>query len=209
MPSPIATRAYRSKIGRLPFAVRNELCERIRDGATAASLCTWLNKHPAYKATGAARVNAQNITDWRNTGYKDWLFDNQRAHNLRKYAETAHHIATATGGDPAAVGARILTARLLDMFEAAEEGTALELSNAVAKLRKGENDAQKLALDTEKTQLARESLKLEKDKFKRATCEMFLKLNNDQKALSIADGPGTNEAKIKALLEYMDREEQR
>ena len=37
------TRCYRSKIGRLPFAVRNELNERIRDGAQGAELLDWLN----------------------------------------------------------------------------------------------------------------------------------------------------------------------
>ncbi len=34
----MTTRCYRSKIGRLPFAVRNELNERIRDGAQGLSL---------------------------------------------------------------------------------------------------------------------------------------------------------------------------
>ena len=37
------TRCYRSKIGRLPFAIRNELNERIRDGAQGAEILEWLN----------------------------------------------------------------------------------------------------------------------------------------------------------------------
>ena len=39
----MTTRCYRSKIGRLPFAVRNELNERIRDDAQGAEILDWLN----------------------------------------------------------------------------------------------------------------------------------------------------------------------
>ena len=203
----IETRAYRSKIGRLPFAIRNELCERLRDGATGAELCKWLNKHPAYKATKAAPLNDQNISDWRTTGYAAWLNSQSKAQHMRDMAETAQQIVVATGGDPSAVGARILAGKMLDMMEGADEETASELSKAISSLRKGENDSQKLALETQKTELARQSLALEKDKFKRTTCELFMKWHNNQKALDIADGPGTNDDKIKALLDYMDREE--
>lgn len=198
----IETRAYRSKIGRLPFAVRNELCERLRDGATGAELCKWLNGDGCV-----IPFNNQNITDWRNTGYAAWLKAHERAQHLRDYTEAAQHIAEATGGDPTAVGSRILAGRMLDMLEAVDEETAEGFSNAVSKLRKGDNDAKKIALETQKTELARQTLALEKDKFKRTTCELFMKWHNNQKALDIADGPGTNDDKIKALLDYMDREE--
>ena len=39
----MTTRCYRSKIGRLPFAVRNELNERIRDGEGGPAILAWLN----------------------------------------------------------------------------------------------------------------------------------------------------------------------
>ena len=44
----MTTRCYRSKIGRLPFAMRNELNERIRDGEGGPAILAWLN---AEKAT--------------------------------------------------------------------------------------------------------------------------------------------------------------
>lgn len=205
--SNIATRAYRSKIGRLSWTLRNELCERIRDGATAAELLTWLNQHAELR--GKAPINAQNITDWRTTGYRDWLSAHQRAHHLRQYAEAAQHIASATGGDPTAVGSRILAGRLLDMLEAADEETAAGFARAVMQLRKGEHDAEKLKLEKRKADLATESLALEKEKFRRQTCEIFLKWYADKTTAAIAAGIGSNEDKIAALLEYMDMEEAR
>ena len=45
------TRAYRSKIGRLPVAVRIDLCERMLDGAPGAVLVAWLNRRSDVKKT--------------------------------------------------------------------------------------------------------------------------------------------------------------
>lgn len=207
------TRAYRSKIGRLRFALRNELCERMLDGATGAALCTWLNKHAevkrSLKASEAGKINAQNLTDWRGTGYKDWLASRARAQHIRNYAEISMHIAEATGGSPAAVGSRILAGKMLDMLEAVDQETADGFSNAVSRLRKGENDSAKIELERRKADRDDEILKLEKDKFRRSTAELYLKWHADRTATDIATGPGTNDEKIKALLAYMDREENR
>ena len=204
-------KADRSKIGRLPFVLRNRVCEMIMDGATSAQVCAFVNGSPEFAAlrrdTGCQPLNAQNVTDFRQAGYVRWRRDRQRTDNLRALAESANHIAAASGGNPAAVGARILAGRLIDMLESADDATALDLADALVSLRKGENDAAKLELDRRRADLQRESLELEKDKFRRQTCEMFLRWYADRKALAIADGPGTNDDKIKALLAYMDAQE--
>lgn len=208
-----ATRAYRSKIGRLPFAVRTELNERIRDGATGQAVMDWLSGHAAWAAvqaeTGCGAVNAQNLTDWRNTGYRDWLGEQDKTERLRSLASLSESIAAQTGGDPAAVGARILAGRLLDALEAADPETQGDLVKAFATLRAGETDARRVAIAHEKVALSRQALALERQRFRRQTCEMFLKWYADQRAAAIADGPGTNDDKISALLAYMDKEEAR
>ena len=205
------TRAYRSKIGRLPFRIRTELNERLRDGATGAAVLNWLNDTPEMThvraETGCDDVNPQNLTDWRGTGYKDWLDEQEATGRLRAYASLSEAIVHQTGGDPAAVGARILTARLLDMIERAGPEDAAELTKAISALRAGEADAQKIGLARDKNELARQSLALDKDKFRRQTCELFLKWYDDRQALAIAAGPGTNADKIQALLAFMDREQ--
>jgi hypothetical protein len=208
-----ATRAYRSKIGRLPFAVRTELNERIRDGATGTAILEWVNTHPAWlkinRELGTASVSPQNLTDWRGTGYKDWLGEQDKTARLRSLASLSQSIALQTGGDPAAVGARILTAKLLDALEEADPVTQGELVKAFASLRAGEADAQRVQIARDKNDLARQSLALDLQKFQRQTCELFLKWHNNQQALSIATGPGTNDDKIQALLKFMDKEESR
>jgi hypothetical protein len=208
-----ATRAYRSKIGRLPYAVRTELNERIRDGATGTAILAWINSHPAWRKVsaeiGCGDLNPQNLTDWRGTGYKDWLGEQDKTARLRSLASLSQSIALQTGGDPAAVGARILTAKLLDALEEADPVTQGELVKAFAALRAGEADAQRVQIARDKNDLARQSLALDLQKFQRQTCELFLKWHNNQKALSIANGPGTNDDKIQALLKFMDKEEAR
>lgn len=192
----MTTRAYRSKIGRLPFAVRNELNERLRDGHTGPEILTWLNAHKAWRKLRAsfanADISAQNLTDWRTTGYADWLLNQSRADHIRAYAETAQTIATAAGGHPAAVGSRILAAKMIDLLESADAETATDLARAISQLRKGEQDQTKLQLDAERNRLAQQQLTLARDKFRRETCELFLRWYNDQKVKAIIDDSTTD-----------------
>jgi len=207
----MSTRAYRSKIGRLPFAVRNEINERLRDGQTGTDVLSWISKHPAWRAVkrslGCGDPSPQNLSDWRDTGYADWLRDQERTDHLRKLAEFADAVSARTGGDPSAVGARIVAGRLLDVCEAADSETVGDLVKAFTSLRAAENDARRTDLAQEKNDLARKQLDLAREKFRRDTCELFLKWHSDRHAADIAAGPGTHEAKIAALLAYMDREE--
>ena len=189
------TRCYRSKIGRLPFAVRNELNERIRDGAQGAELLDWLNGLKETKKVlremggpGAvpAAVNAQNLTDWRSTGYKDWLDDQADADRFRRLAEVSHTLATAAGGSAAGVACNIATAKIMDALEGADEDKIADLTRALAALRSGENAAQKVALAEEKNAIQKEQLELSRAKFERDTARLFIKWAQNRDALSIA-----------------------
>ena len=199
------TRCYRSKIGRLPFAVRNELNERIRDGAQGAELLDWLNglketkrilremggpRSVAAETGGprsvAAAINAQNLTDWRSTGYKDWLEDQADADRIRRVAELSHTIATAAGGSAAGVACNIATAKIMDALQSADEDQIADLSKALVALRSGENAAQKVALAEEKNALQKEQLELSRAKFERDTTRLFIKWAQNKDALSLA-----------------------
>lgn len=205
------TRAYRSKIGRLPFRLRTELNERIRDGATGPAILSWLNNTPEMTAvraeTGCEDVNAQNLTDWRGSGYKDWLDNQDATERLRSMTELAADMVHQTGGDPSAVGGRILAGKLLSALETSDPEEQAELVKAFVSLRGAENDARRTDLAGEKQKLEAQRLALDKDRFRRQTCELFLKWYNDQQALTIAAGPGTNADKIQALLAFMDKEQ--
>lgn len=190
------TRCYRSKIGRLPFAVRNELNERIRDGAQGAELLAWLNSLKETKrilremggpaSSPAGPVNAQNLTDWRSTGYKDWLEDQADADRFRRLAEVSHTLATAAGGSAAGIACNIATAKIMDALEGADEDKIADLTRALAALRSGENAAQKVALAEEKNAIQKEQLSLSRAKFERDTARLFVKWAQNRDALSIA-----------------------
>ena len=87
----MTTRCYRSKIGRLPFAIRNELNERIRDGAGGSEILAWLNGLPAtrkiLRELKSGEINAQNLTDWRSSGYRDWLEDQAQADRILRMSD--------------------------------------------------------------------------------------------------------------------------
>ena len=184
------TRCYRSKIGRLPFAVRNELNERIRDGAQGAELLDWLNglkeTKKILREMGSDAVNAQNLTDWRSSGYKDWLDDQADADRFRRLAEVSHTLATAAGGSAAGVACNIATAKIMDALEGADEDKIADLTRALAALRSGENAAQKVALAEEKNAIQKEQLELSRAKFERDTTRLFIKWAQNKDALALA-----------------------
>ena len=186
----MTTRCYRSKIGRLPFAVRNELNERIRDGAQGAEILDWLNglkeTRKILREQKSAPINAQNLTDWRSSGYRDWLDDQDRADRIRRLAEVSQTLATAAGGNAAGVGCNIATAKIMDILEAADEDQVADLSKALDKLRAGENAAQKVALAEEKNAIQKEQLELSRAKFERDTARLFVKWAQNKDALALA-----------------------
>ena len=186
----MTTRCYRSKIGRLPFAVRNELNERIRDGAQGAEILDWLNglkeTRKILREQKSGPVNAQNLTDWRSTGYKDWLDDQDRADRIRRLAEVSQTLATAAGGNAAGVGCNIATAKIMDILEAADEDQVADLATDLVKLRASENAAQKVALAEEKNAIQKEQLELSRAKFERDTTRLFIKWAQSKDALALA-----------------------
>lgn len=186
----MTTRCYRSKIGRLPFAIRNELNERIRDGAGGSEILAWLNGLPAtrkiLRELKSGEINAQNLTDWRSSGYRDWLEDQTQADRIRRLAEVSQTLASAAGGNAAGVGCNIATAKIMDALESADEEQIADLAKALVQLRSSENAAQKVALAKEKNALAEEQLNLSRAKFERDTARLFVKWAQNKDALSIA-----------------------
>ena len=186
----MTTRCYRSKIGRLPFAIRNELNERIRDGVGGSEILAWLNGLPStrkiIRELKSGEINAQNLTDWRSSGYRDWLEDQCQADRIRRLAEISQTLASAAGGNAAGVCCNIATAKIMDALESADEEQVADLAKALVQLRAGENAAQKVALAEEKNAIQKEQLELPRAKFERDTARLFVKWAQNKDALSIA-----------------------
>jgi len=203
----MTTRCYRSKIGRLPFAIRNELNERIRDGSPGPAILDWLNGLKEtrrilkeFKTDFEAKIDdpsrpqdrpncaisPQNLTDWRSSGYADWLKDQERADRVRRLAEMSSTIATSAGGNAAGVGCNIATAKIMDILEETDPEKVADLAKALVQLRASENAAQKVALAKQKNDIAEEQLSLSRAKFERDTARLFVKWAQNKDAVALA-----------------------
>lgn len=198
------TRAYRSKIGSLPWAMRNTLNHMLRDGRTGTEALTFINTSKEWRtlkrATKQADVNAQNLTDWRTTGYADWLAEQAKTEHIRQLASLSQQIIEQSGGDPAAVGSRILAGNLLTCLESADPTETLELAKALTALRREENYAKKTDIAESHLTLKSQQLDLNRQKYQRQTCDLFLKWFKDKSVNSIINNKSTNnDAKTEAL----------
>ena len=153
-------------------------------------ILAWLNGLPStrkiIRELKSGEINAQNLTDWRSSGYRDWLEDQCQADRIRRLAEISQTLASAAGGNAAGVGCNIATAKIMDALESADEEQVADLAKALVQLRAGENAAQKVALAEEKNAIQKEQLELSRAKFERDTARLFVKWAQNKDALSIA-----------------------
>lgn len=175
----------------------------IRDGATGAEILAWANALPEWQAvrkeTCCGDINPQNLSDWRTSGYADWLADQDRTDHIRKLAELSQQIVAQAGGDPAAVGSRILAGNMLTCLESASPQETEALAKSLSTLRREESAARKIDLAQDMLTLKEQQLELSRDKFEVQTAEIFLKWFQDKKAVAIATSNSSHEKKIKAL----------
>ena len=203
-------KANKSKIGRLPWKVRNKLNEMLRDGLCYADVLKWLDTHikPPDK-----KITRSNLSDWRKTGYQAWREERKATEYLRGLAEQSYAVADATGGNPAGVAARLLTKHLLKVMAKmsvdGDENNELfaQFTKAVATLNVAEAENRKLDLQNQRLELKEEELRFTKAKFKTQCAQKFLKWLENQDLVSIAKSGATHEEKIAAILRHMDKEE--
>src|SRR5215471_11151907 len=76
------------KIARLPHSIREQLNLKLHDGIPAKSILPWLNSLPEVQAILAAdfdnrSITKQNLSEWRQGGFRDWLLQFQAANFLQ------------------------------------------------------------------------------------------------------------------------------
>src|SRR5258707_3596455 len=82
------------KIARLPLAVRQELNRRLDEGEQGKKLVAWLNGLPAVQAIAAAEfggkaIREQNLSEWKQGGYRDWLAKQEALEIAERLCENA------------------------------------------------------------------------------------------------------------------------
>jgi hypothetical protein len=156
-------RARVGKIARLPHAVREELNERLREGAPLGEILSWLNALPAVRAVlrqrfAGAPISEQNLSRWRCGGYGGWLENQREREALDIMPAAGRHIDQAkrealTSQLALAVAARMVAE--LQKFNEMPEGPAKsaawkDLIWSLTLLRRSEFYAGKLQLERNK-----------------------------------------------------------
>jgi hypothetical protein len=141
----------RSKIARLPRAIREELNARLDEGATYREIILWLAEK------GYSGINENVLFHWRRGGYVDWCQAPDRRENA---ADLCHWAADlAAKGDPALLTravANYSAARLFGFLRRVQTGDITQslasnpehlgrYINAMLRAGKMSADAQKLA----------------------------------------------------------------
>jgi hypothetical protein len=80
------------KIARLPRHLRDELNQRLDDGEQGKDLVQWLNGLEEVKDILASDfagrpVNEQNLSDWKQGGFRDWQRQQERSDSVRRLVE--------------------------------------------------------------------------------------------------------------------------
>lgn len=156
------------KIARLPRAVRQELNRRLGEGEQGKKLVTWLNALPEVQAVVAAEfggrpVREQNLSEWKQGGYRDWVLQQEALEMAERLGEDAAEWDTK-GRPPVTetlarwvAGRYTLATRMVAETGGAQGwGLLRELCSDIVALRRGEHSAARLQLDRERVELERE-----------------------------------------------------
>ncbi len=156
----------RGKIARLPRAIREELNHRLDEGDPQKDLVGWLNSLPEVKSVLQAQfegkaITAQNLSEWKQGGYRDWRAQLEALEIARCLREDSSAGQGESEGQPPLVDALTfwLTVRLAaetrGIVEAEpEEGwkRLRQFSRELAVLRRGDLQKQRLELERQREQ---------------------------------------------------------
>lgn len=154
--------ARTGKIARAPYEVRKEVNVMLRDGKTAKAVIKFLESKDVFG------VSEQNVTNWREGGYQDWLNEQTRLEEMQFKREFAMEIVRQNQGSQLQEATLHLAAsQLYDALTDYDIGNLKQLLaekpenyaavvNSLAKLSKGA-----LEVDKYKAQVREQKAKIE------------------------------------------------
>lgn len=151
------------KIARLPHQLREQLNRRLLDGEQGKKLLIWLNSLPDVHTIlaadfGGRPINAQNLTEWKQGGHRDWLAEREARDLALRLAQEA--VSEKTADSPPlsetvaqwVVGRYVLATQQVRKARGAEGWRLLrEMCDDVSRLRRGDHSAQRLELRYQRT----------------------------------------------------------
>lgn len=155
------------KIARLPKAIRERLNQQILDGVPGKDLVRWLNGMNEVvdilvQQFNTDRITEQNLSEWKQGGYQDWLKHQERRDWVRRLSDEAEDVAEDSGLMPwmERVGAlfeivlgKVVEQKLDEPAKTPEEISELiSLSRELARHRQLSQEAARLKADLVKKQ---------------------------------------------------------
>lgn len=184
--------ARKGKIARLPHTIRHEINTRLRDGNVGTEILDYVNSLPDVQSIladqfGGEPIKPQNLTDWRQGGYQDWLCNQDQYEEARKTTDNAQYICSSLGLDPSDALSVIITGHLVKLLSG--EASLDDLSK-LGPLFNAVTNVKKVGLDQRKVEQAAADLDLRQKRFQRDTAELFIKWYKDKRAADVVDNPG-------------------
>lgn len=214
--------ARQGKIARLPHALREEVNSRLLNGETSGVILAWLNAHKDAiriwdQYFEGSPATAQNLSEWRLGGFKEWLSRKERADDLKTLSTFALDLAKS-GGNIADGAAAILSGHILEALETfgnvvvtggkedadkdPAEGLAA-MAKAVSSLQKSQVAREKLTLDKRKTAQKDEEIRLAREKFEKQTVDKFMQFAQTKEAQAILNSGAKKSVQMAELRKLM------
>jgi hypothetical protein len=100
------------KIARLPKPIREQINLRLENGETAAALVKWLNQLPEVQKLlteqfAGQPIRPQNLSQWRNGGYLDWLRHQQLREQTRWTTEQSEDLHSDTDANTISIAENV------------------------------------------------------------------------------------------------------
>lgn len=157
------------KIARLPRNLRAELNRRLREGEQGKQMVSWLNSHQEVQSILAKEfsrrpISEQNLSEWKQGGYQEWLAHQEALERVRNLAMDAGELTGAGGalGDHLAIVLAARYASVLSKWDGTPDRAVLQNVRAlralcadIVELRRGDHSAVRLKIEEERLELER------------------------------------------------------
>jgi hypothetical protein len=163
-PSTMKTR--NGKVARLPLEIRDQLNQRLADGEPGIRLVEWLNSIPAVMKVMAEQfdgrpINDNNVSEWRQGGYEEWLTLQSFLDETRVISENAGQVSeTGMTSDHLHIVLLAHHAHLLQNLKTMPEDefnrrlkAVTKLTASIMKMKRSEQNETRLQLQRERLEL--------------------------------------------------------
>jgi hypothetical protein len=172
-PNPIKSmNARNGKIARLPREIRHQLNERLERAEESPKILPWLNALPKVievikEDFDGAPISKQNLSEWRQGGFQEWLARRELREDARDLAECAEDMGEQVEGVLADAAATVLAVRLgrlmanwdgeVDEKFEAKSRVLNRLCRSVVQLQRGMHQANRQSLEVDRMMAEKEN----------------------------------------------------